>query len=94
MTQKTIKLFLDEFYSKNPKKIDTNKTDVYHIETIRSLHILDLRDYGPETERGHKYVPIVIGYFSKFGWTVPSKDKNAKTKKKSSYNFRKSTKIN
>ena len=38
MTQKTIKLFIDEIYSKPPKKnYPTNKTDVYHIDDIWSL---------------------------------------------------------
>ena len=35
MTQKNIKIFINEIYSKPPKKNHaTNKTDVYHIDDI------------------------------------------------------------
>ena len=45
MTQKTIKLFIDEIYSKSPKKNHLrNKTDVYHIDEVPSLDILDSKD--------------------------------------------------
>ena len=38
MTQKIIKIFINEIYSKPPKKnYDTNKTDVNHIDEIWSL---------------------------------------------------------
>ena len=50
MTQKNIKTFINEIHSKPPKKnYDTNKTNVYYIDNIWSLDILDLKDYGPET---------------------------------------------
>ena len=45
MTQKNIKIFINEIYSKPPKKnYITNKTDVYYIDDIWSLDILDLKD--------------------------------------------------
>ena len=51
MTQKSIKVFVDEVYSKPPKKnYPTNKTDVYHIDVIWSLDILDLKDNGHEND--------------------------------------------
>ena len=53
MTQKNIKIFINEIYSKGPKKFyATNKTNVYYIDDIWSLDILDLKDYGPENNRG------------------------------------------
>ena len=80
MTQKNIKIFINEIYSKGPRKsYPTNKTDVYHIDDIWSLDILDLKDYGPENNRGYRYVLVIIDNFSKFGWTVPLKNKNAQT---------------
>ena len=83
MTQKNIKIFINEIYSKPPKRnYNTNKTDVYHIDDIWSLDILDLKDYGPENKRGYRYVLVIIDNFSKFGWTVPLK-KNAQTIKDS-----------
>ena len=53
----------------------TNKTDVYLIDDIWSLEILDLKVYGFENNRGYRYVLVVIDIFSKFGGTVPLKIK-------------------
>ena len=80
MTQKNIKIFINEIYSKPPKKnYITNKTDVYHIDDIWSLDILDLKDYGPENNKGYRYVLVIKDKFSKFGWAKPLKNKNAIT---------------
>ena len=88
MTQKNIKIFINEIYSKPPRKnYVTNKTDVYHIDDIWSLDILDLKDYGPENNRGYRYVLVTIDNFSKFGWTSPLKNKNAQTIKDSFENI-------
>ena len=78
MTQKNIKIFINGIYSKGPRKsYPTNKTDVYHIDDTWSLDILDLKDYGPENNTGYRYILVIIDNFSKFGWTVPLKSKNA-----------------
>ena len=88
MTQKNIKIFINEIYSKPPKKYcPTNKTDVYYIDDIWRLDILDLKDYGPKNNRGYRYVLVVIDNFSKFGWTIPLKNKNAQTIKDSFENI-------
>ena len=88
MTQKNIKIFINEIYSRGPKKnYATNKTDVYHIDDIWSLDILDRKDYGPENNRNHRYVLVIIDNFSKYGWTVPLKNKNAQTIKDSFENI-------
>ena len=88
MTQKNIKTFINEIYSRGPKKnYATNKTNVYHIDDIWSLDILDLKDYGPENNRGYRYVLIIIDSFSKYGWTVPLKNQNAQTIKDSFENI-------
>ena len=88
MTQKNIKIFINEIYSKPPRKnYVTNKTDVYHIDDIWPLDILDLKDYDPENNRGYRYVLVTIDNFSKFGWTSPLKNKNAQTIKDSFENI-------
>ena len=88
MTQKNIKIFINEIYSKPPKKnYDTNKTDVYFIDDIWSLDILDLKDYGPENNRRYRYILVIIDNFSKFGWTVPLKNKSAQIIKDSFENI-------
>ena len=87
MTQKNIKKTINEIYSRGPKKnYDTNKTDVYHVHDIWSLDIIDLKDYGPENNRGYN-VLVVIDNFSKIGWTIPLKNKNAQTIKDSLENI-------
>ena len=74
MTQKSIKIFINEICSKPPKNdYATDKTDVYHVDDIWSLDILDLKNYGPENKRNYKYVLVIIENFSNFGWTVPLK---------------------
>ena len=84
MTQKNIKIFINEIYSRGAKtNYATNKTDVYHIDDTWSLDILDLKDYGPKNNRGYRYVLVIIDNFSKFGWTVPLKNKNGQTIKDS-----------
>ena len=84
MNQKNIKIFINEIYSLPPKKnYATNKTDVYHIDDIWSLDILDFKNYGPENNRGYRYVLVVIDNFSQFGWTIPLKNKIAQTIKDS-----------
>ena len=88
MTQKNIKIFINEIYSKPPEKNSaTNKTDVYYIDDIWSLDILDLKDYGSESNRKYRYVLVVIDNFSKYGWTVPLKNKYAQTIKDSFENI-------
>ena len=57
MTQKAIKVSINEIYSKPPKKYyATNKADVYHVDDISSLDILDVKDYGPQNNRGYRCV--------------------------------------
>ena len=94
MTQKNIKVFINEIYSKGPRKsYPTSKIDVYHIDDLWSLDILDLKDYGPENNRGYRYVLVVIDNFSKFGWTVALKNRNAQTIKDSSESILISSKL-
>ena len=82
MTQKTVKIVLNEIYSKPPKKsCATNKTDVCHIDDIWSLDILDLKDYGPGHNRNYRYVLVIIDNFCKFGWTVHLKKKCSNNKR-------------
>ena len=45
MTQKNIKIIINEIFSKGSRKsYPTNKTDVHHIDEIWNLDILDSKD--------------------------------------------------
>ena len=46
-----------------------------------------MKDYGPKNNRGYRYVLVIIDNFSKYGWTVPLKNKNAQTIKDSFKNI-------
>ena len=98
MTQKNIKIFINEIYSNPPKRnYASNKTDVYFIDDIWSLDILDLKDYGPKNNRGYRYVLVTIDNFSKFGRTSPLKKKCSNNKRlfqKYFDKFQKKTKFN
>ena len=88
MTQKSFKNFNNKLYSKPSKKnYPTNKTDVYYLDDIWNLDILDIKDYGPKNNRNYRYDLVIIGKFSKFGWTVPLKNKDGQIKKVSFENF-------
>ena len=93
MIQKNVKIFINKIYSKGPKKnYATNKTEVYRIDDIWSLGILDLKDYGPENNAYYRYVLVIIDNLSKFGWTVPLRNKKAQTMKDSFENIFSSSK--
>ena len=62
-------------------------TDVYHIDEIWSLDILDLKEYGPENNRCFKCVSAVIDNLLKFSWKIPLKNKIAQTIKDSFENI-------
>ena len=96
MTQKIIKIIINEIYSKPPKEnYPTSETNVHQIGDIWSLDLLDLKNYGPENNRGYRYVLVVIDNFSKFVWTALLK-KSSNNKRlfwKSFHKFKKKTKL-
>ena len=38
-----------------------------------------MNDYGPKNNSGYRYILVVIDNFSKFGWTIPLKNKYAQS---------------
>ena len=77
---KNTKIFIDEIYFNPPKKnYPTNKTIIKHIDDTWSIDLLDFNDYKPANNKGYRYILVVIDNFSKFGWTIPLKNKYSKT---------------
>ena len=75
-----IKIFIEEIQSRSPKKnYGTNKTITRSIDDTWSSYSLDMNDYGPENNRGYRYVLVVVDNFSEFGWTIPLKNKYAQS---------------
>ena len=80
MKKDRTKIFVDEIYSSPPKNnYLTNKTKIKSIDDTWSSDLLDMNDYGPKNNKGYRYILVVIDDFSKFGWTIPLKNKYAQS---------------
>ena len=80
MKKDLTKIFIDEVYSKHPmRNYPTNKTMIKSIDDTWSSDLLDMNDYGIKNNKGYRYILVVIDNFSKFGWTVPLKNKYAQS---------------
>ena len=80
MKKDITKIFIDEIYSKPPNKIyPTNNTIIKSIDDTWSSDLLDMNDYGPKNNNGYRYILVVIDKFSKFGLTIPLKNKYAQS---------------
>ena len=74
------KTFINEIYSKPPlRNYPTNKIMIKSIDDTWSSDLLDMNDYGPKNNRGYRYILVVNDNFSKFGWTIPLKNKYAQS---------------
>ena len=49
------------------------------IDDTWSSDLLDMNDYGIKNNKGYRYILVVIDNFSKFGWTIPLKNKYAQS---------------
>ena len=75
-----IKTFINEIYSRPPNKnYETNKTMIKSIDDTWSSDLLDMNDYGIKNNKGYRYILIIVDNFSKFGWTIPLKNKYAQS---------------
>ena len=68
------KNFIDEIYSKPPKKTyPTNKVIYNHVDEVWSIDLADMIDYKISNNKGFRYIFIVIDNFSKYLWAIPLK---------------------
>ena len=75
-----IKIFIDEIYSKPPRKnYPTNKIVYNHIDEIWSIDLADMIDYKTTNNKGFRYIFIIIDNFSKYLWAIPLKNKYSQT---------------
>ena len=80
MKKDSTKIFIDEIFSNPPKKIyPTNKSTIKSIDDTWSSDLLDMNDYGIKNNKGYRYILVVVDKFSKFGWTIPLKNKYAQS---------------
>ena len=74
------KIFIDEIYSKAPKRnYPTNKIDYNYIDEIWSIDLADMIDYKISNNQGYRYIFIVIDNFSKYLFAIPLKNKYSQT---------------
>ena len=75
-----IKIFIDELYSKPPRKnYPTNKILYSHLDEIWSIDLADMSDYKISNNKSYRYIFIVIDNFSKYLWAIPLKNKYSQT---------------
>ena len=75
-----IKIFVDEIYSKPPKKIyPINKIVYNNIDEIWSIDLVDIFDYKISNNKQFRYIFIIIDNFSKHFWAIPLKNKYGET---------------
>ena len=75
-----IKNFVDEIYSKPPKKnYPTNKIVYNHIDEIWSIDLADMVDYKTSNNKGFRYIFVIIDNYSKHLGAIPLKNKYSQT---------------
>ena len=80
MKKDITKNFNDEIYSSPSKnKYPTNKTIIKSIDDTWSSDLLDVNEYGIKNNKSYRSKLVVINNFSKFGWTIPLKNKYAQS---------------
>ena len=80
MKRDLTKIFIDEIYSKPPRKnYETNKIKYNHFDEIWSIDLADMIDYKISNIKGFRYIFIVIDDFSKYLWARPLKNKYSQT---------------
>ena len=80
MKRDLTKIFIDEIYSKPPRKnYPTNKIIYNHIDEIWSIDLADMIDYKISNNKGFRYIFIVIDNYSKYLWAIPLKNKYSQT---------------
>ena len=74
------KIFIDEKYSKAPKrKYRTNKIIYNHVDEIWTTDLADMIDYKTLTKKGFRYIFVIIDNFPKYLWAIPLKNKYSQT---------------
>ena len=66
MKKDLARIFIDERYSKAPKKIyETNEMVYNHIDEVWSIDLADMIDYKISKKKGFRYTIVILDNFSK-----------------------------
>ena len=75
-----IKIFIDDIYSKPPKRnYPTNKMVYNLIDEIWSIDLADMIDYKNSNYKGFRYIFVIIDIFSKYLWAILLNNKYSQT---------------
>ena len=81
MKKDITKIFINEIFSKPPKKnYETNKVIHNHIDEIWSIDLADMVDYKISNNKGFRYIIVKLDNYSKCLWAVSLKNKKSQTK--------------
>ena len=74
MKKDLTKVFIDEIYSKPPKRrYQSNKRTYNHIDEIWSIDLADFLDYKTSNNKGFRYIFVLIDNYSKYLWAISLK---------------------
>ena len=77
ITKDFIRIFLDEIFSKHPKKkYPTNKFLYNHLHEIWTIDLADMVDYEISNNKKFSYKVVITDDFIKYTWAIPIKNKN------------------
>ena len=80
MKKDLTKIFINEIYSKAPRKnYESNKIIYNHIDETWSINLADMIDYKISNTKGFRYIFIIIDNFFKYLWTISLQIKNSQT---------------
>ena len=81
MKKDLTKIFINEIYSKAPKKnFETNKIAYNHIGVeLWSIDLADMIDYKISNNKGFRYIFVIIDNYSKYLWAIPLENKKSQT---------------
>ena len=80
MKKDLTKKFIDEIYSKPPRKTyPTNKIRYNHVDEIWSVDLADMVDYKSSNNKGFRYIFIIFDNFSNYLCAIPLKNKYSQT---------------
>ena len=73
------KIFVDEMYSKPPRKNYPTIKIVYNsIDEIWSTDLADFSDYKTSNNKTYRYIFFIIDNYSKYLWALPLENKYSK----------------
>ena len=79
MKKDSTKIFIDEIYSKPPRRnYPTNEITYNHSDEIWSFDLGDKIDYKVSNNKGFRYIFVIIDNYSKYLWAIPLRMKCSK----------------